>query len=264
MAIKQKPQDQSTSQKEGIGEEMTTDNVLEFEVEVSTEEMNKPVEEMLPASQVMQMIAEMRKESDEKMRKLESRLKTNTEKAEGKSYMQEIEDDYLETPIIFFAYTNRKFIYGDYRNGKEILCPDGKIEFKSIIRQKRKDRSGGEQVISVSSAEIRSAKQAEFLRKHTNYNVTFYEQIDAVKNIDAVWASKLIEANTSLAKLSDAQIIERCKREGVKIGTDLPKMRRELLEKIAKEQLSLEKNTSKATFESVNGFSLDDEGKVIG
>jgi hypothetical protein len=262
MAITKK-EDQKTqnTKSELVGND--TQDVIEFEVEVETVEENKSAEEMLPASQVMQMIAEMRKESDEKMRKLEAKMKNNSEKSENKSYMDDIEDDYLETPIIFFAYTNRKFIYGDYRNGKEVLCPDGKIEFKSIIRQKRKDRSGGEQVVSVSSAEIRSKNQADFLRKHTNYNVTFYEQIDAVKNVDAVWASKLIEANTSLAKLSDAQIIERCKREGVKIGTDLPKMRRELLEKIAKEQLSLERKSNKATFESVNGYSLDDDGRVV-
>lgn len=241
----------------------TQENVLEFEVEVEDTETPTKKEESLPVSEVMRMIDEINRKNEERMKKLEDKIKNTSKKVEDSTYIDDITDDYLEFPVIFFAYENSKFIHGDYRNGREVVAPDGKIKFETIIRQKRKDRSGGEQVISVSSAKIQSKRQVEFLRNHTHYGITFYEHIDSAKNVDAIWASKLIEANASLARLSDAQIIEKCKRDGVKISSNLTEMRKALLEKIAKEQLSLQQKSVKATFDSPTGMTMDDDGRVI-
>ena len=60
---------------------------------------------------------------------------------------------------------------------------------------------------------------------------------NSVLNIDSGWAQRLIEANQSIQRLSDQQVISRCRQEELPIGTDVVKMRKSLVAKVAEKSI---------------------------
>lgn len=176
------------------------------------------------------------------------------------SYVADLEEDWLDTPAVFFAYSINYSIHGDKKRGVESKPPQGAVRFKPIVRQKRKGRKG-EEVISVSSVKVHSKAVADYLRNHSQFGIAFFEDMDAVLNLNTGWAQKLIEANSSINRLSDQQIIARCKQEGLPVTTDVIMMRKSLVEKIAERSIAqqdqmLYGKLRKAVIDQKTGFEI--------
>jgi hypothetical protein len=152
-------------------------------------------------------------------------------------YITELEEDWLDIPVVFFAYSINFSIHGDNNRGKSTKPPQGPVRFRPIIRTKRQGRKGPE-IISVSSIKVHSSSVANYLRSHSQFGIAFFENMDSVLNIDSGWAQKLIEANQSIQRLSDQQIIARCRQENIPIGTDIIRMRKALVEGIAEKSIA--------------------------
>ena len=161
-------------------------------------------------------------------------------------------DDYLDEPAVFFAYTNRYSVYSYKRLNKETLPPSGGIRFKPLLRYNRKNSSNrGAETISISQAVCRSRKEAEYLRKSPEYNIKFFENINDAKSVDVSLAEKMSEANARISAMNDYQVIERAKAEKINMSDDILYLRKELINKMAKEALSIDKSRRTQTIKEL-------------
>ena len=196
----------------------------------------KEMEESLPMSAVEELMKRSEERMENKFKSEIQRLKLSNAKSElsdSSDYVAELEEDWSEVPAVFFAYSINFSIHGDKKMGKSSESPQGAIKFKPIIRSKKQTRKGTE-VISVSSVKINSKATIKWLRSHSSFGIAFFENMESALNIDSGWAQRLIEANNSIQRLSDQQIIARCRQEGIPIGTDPIAMRKSLVEHVAK------------------------------
>jgi hypothetical protein len=257
MAIKKVNKDVTQKTEETVTNE---DNAKTQEVK------NEPKEESLPLSMVQKMISDIEERLTNKFKNQIAKSSSPVELNEDESYMQEMEDDWLDQPVVFFAYSFNFSIHGDKKRGELTTPPHGAVKFKPLIRTKRKKGMQTE-VVSVSSVKVQSKAEVDYLRNHSQYNIAFYENMESALNIYSMWAQNMIEAQQSISRLSDMQMIQRAKAEGIAI-TDKPEaMRRQLVELTAKRAIKqhdrmlygslkaakIDKNTDRAIVEKTIG-----------
>lgn len=196
-------------------------------------------EDSLPLSLVQKMMKEVEDRLTNQFSSQISKLKEAAKRStleEDLDYVSELEDDWLEQPVIFFAFSFNFSIHGDKKRGVEEVPPHGAIRFSPLIRTKRKGQRGT-QVISVSSVKVQSKQVAEYLRNHSQFGIAFYENMGAAYNVDSTWAQKMIEAQQSVSRLSDMQVIARAKQEGLSVTQSPEGMRKQLIEIQAKRSI---------------------------
>jgi len=228
---------------QATSKEEQNDAQVEFEVELF-EDNNEVKEEAKEEPKFsLTAVQKMMKDAEERMMSMFnsqiSKLKLNKDKEEldaDLDYVQSLQDDWLENPVVFFAFSYQFSIHGDMRRGIETVPPQGSIRFKPVIRTKRK-RGKETQVISVSSVVVHSKEVVDYLRTHTQYGILFFENVESAMNVDATWAQKMVEAQTSISRLSDIQVISRAQQEGIPVSQSPEDMRRQLVEKMAKRSI---------------------------
>ena len=221
-------------------------------------------EETMPVSLVQKLMHEMEEKISNKFKNQIDKLKLQKSREEIDSdveYVEELEDDWLDSPVTFFAFSLKYSIHGDRRKGVEVRPPFGEpIKFKPLIRHKRPGRGKEVEVVSVSSVNIQSKQVVEYLRNHSLFGIYFYENMENAMNVDSSWANKMVDAQRSLSRLSDMQIVARAKNEGISISQSPEKMRRELSEVLAKKaQERHESVLNKRIKESI----VDESGRVV-
>ena len=153
---------------EATSKEEQNDAPVEFEVELFEDAQNNEVEEEAKEEPKFSLSAvqKMMKDAEERMMSMFnsqiSKLKLNKDKEEldaDLDYVQSLQDDWLENPVVFFAFSYQFSVHGDMRRGIETIPPQGAIRFKPVIRTKRK-RGKETQVISVSSVVVHSKEVA--------------------------------------------------------------------------------------------------------
>ena len=245
MPIKKKEEVSSKIEESNI--EMTSTNEqndaqVEFEVELFEEEKKKEKIKEEPTFS-LSTVQKMMQDAEERMMNMfksqMSKMSLSKDKEDldaDLAYVQELQDDWLENPVVFFAFSYQFSIHGDMRRGIETIPPQGAIRFKPVIRTKRK-RGKETQVISVSSVVVHSKEVVDYLRTHTQYGILFFENVESAMNVDATWAQKMVEAQTSISRLSDIQVISRAQQEGIPVTQSPEDMRRQLVEKMAKRSI---------------------------
>lgn len=157
-------------------------------------------------------------------------------------------DDYLDTPATFFSYSSKFAVYGDKRYGKIVDTPNGKgIQFESHYRFNKKTGGRGTETVSISRAVIRSKKEAEWLRSHTQFGIKFFESIKTAVDADVFLAEKMVQVSNMVMNLGDMQVVQRAKQEGIEIiDPDISNVRQQLIKKIATNQIDREKSALQA------------------
>jgi hypothetical protein len=79
-------------------------------------------------------------------------------------------------------------------------------------------------------------------------------------NIDSTWAQKLVEAQQSIGRLSDMQIIARAKQEGMSVSQSVDGMRRSLVELTAKRA---KEQQDRLLYGSIRNSIVDDKGRSV-
>lgn len=245
MPIKKKEEVSSKVEESNIEMTSTTeqnDAPVEFEVELFEEETKKEEVKEEPTFS-LSTVQKMMKDAEERMMNMfksqMSKMSLDKDKKEldaDLTYVQELQEDWLENPVVFFAFSYQFSIHGDMRRGVEAIPPQGAIRFKPVIRTKRK-RGKETQVISVSSVVVHSKEVVDYLRSHTQYGILFFENVESAMNVDATWAQKMVEAQTAISRLSDIQVISRAQQEGIPVSQSPEDMRRQLVEKMAKRSI---------------------------
>jgi hypothetical protein len=196
-------------------------------------------EESIPVSLVQKMMREVEDRLTNQFSGQIAKLKEMAKRSpieEDLDYVSELEDDWLEQPVVFFAFSFNFSIHGDKKRGLEDTPPHGPIRFAPLIRTKRKGQRGT-QVISVSSVKIQSKQVVDYLRGHSQFGIAFYENMGSAMNVDSTWAQKMIEAQQSISRLSDMQVIARAKQEGISVTQSPEGMRKQLIEIQAKRSI---------------------------
>ena len=119
---------------------------------------------------------------------------------------------------------------------------------------------GETQVVSVSSVSVNSIEVVEYLRGHSQFGIAFYENMESAMNIDSTWAQKLVEAQQSIGRLSDMQIIARAKQEGMSVSQSVDGMRRSLVELTAKRA---KEQQDRLLYGSIRNSIVDDKGRSV-
>lgn len=245
MPIKKKEEVSSKIEESNI--KMTSTNEqndaqVEFEVELFEEETKKEEVKEEPTFS-LSTVQKMMQDAEERMMNMfksqMSKMNLSKDKEDldaDLAYVQKLQDDWLENPVVFFAFSYQFSIHGDMRRGVETIPPQGAIRFKPVIRTKRK-RGKETQVISVSSVVVHSKEVVDYLRTHTQYGILFFENVESAMNVDATWAQKMVEAQTAISRLSDIQVISRAQQEGIPVSQSPEDMRRQLVEKMAKRSI---------------------------
>lgn len=229
---KTKEEDFTTEKNQG------TSNVFD-ESDTAEVKNTQEKEDTLPLSLVQKMMQEVEERLTNQFSSQISKLKEAAKRSpleEDLDYVSELEDDWLEQPVVFFAFSLNFSIHGDKKRGAEDLPPHGPIRFAPLIRTKRKGHKGP-QVISVSSVKIQSQQVVDYLRNHSQFGIAFYENMGSAMSVDSTWAQKMIEAQQSISRLSDMQIIARAKQEGISITQSTENMRKQLIEIQAKRSI---------------------------
>lgn len=190
-------------------------------------------EPMMKQSDVEKLIAGLRAEFDNK---LSNELKKKEIK-DGDDYSSDIIDDWMEEPAVFFSYVSGYFLPAYIKNGREVKCPNGKgIKFKNVVRKKTSGGSRGTTIVTISVAKIHSKRDKEFLENSDLFGVTYHRSINEALSVDAIQAQSLINANQTVSRMNEHDVIQACNRRGIGLVEDLSLMRRKLTAEMAKEQ----------------------------
>jgi hypothetical protein len=79
-------------------------------------------------------------------------------------------------------------------------------------------------------------------------------------NVDSTWAQKMIEAQQSISRLSDLQVVARAKQEGMSVSQSPEAMRKQLVEITAKRQIAQQDNM---LYGSLRKATVDKTGREI-
>jgi hypothetical protein len=252
-------------------EDLNSENIQEtsnvFDETNTTEEViekkSEEKEDAIPLSLVQRMMREVEDRLTNQFSSQISKLKEAAKKSpldEDLEYVAELEDDWLEQPVVFFAFSFNFSIHGDKKKGLEETPPHGAIRFAPLIRTKRKGQKSV-QVISVSSVKIQSKSVVEWLRGHSQFGIAFYENMGSAINVDSTWAQKMIEAQQSISRLSDMQMIARAKQEGISVTQSPEGMRKQLIELQAKRSIEQQ---DRMLYGSIKSSTIDrNSGRTI-
>ena len=254
MAVKKKTIEEDLNLETTQDTSNVFDTIEETVVPVIKEEAK---EESLPISLVQKMMKEMEEKFMNQINKITSSVK-NSEYSEA-NYVADLEEDWLDVPVVFFAFSFNFSIHGDKKRGIEELPPGGAVRFVPLIRTKKKGQKGI-QVISVSSVKVQSKSLVSYLRGHSQFGIAFYENMESALNIDATWAQKMVEAQQSISRLSDMQVIARAKQEGISVSQSPEGMRKQLVEKQAREAIDRQE---KMLYGSIRSSVVDSKGRSI-
>lgn len=215
-------------------------------------------EEAIPMSLVQKMLNELENKFTSQINKLKVKA-SRDEMDDDLQYVRDLEDDYMEIPSIFFSFSINYSLHGDNKRGMHTEPPQGPIKFKPLIRTKKRGQKGT-QVVSVSSVKVHSKEVAEYLRNHSQFGIAFYENMDSAMNVDSTWAQKMIEAQQSINRLSDMQIIARAKQEGIAVSQSPEAMRKMLVERDAKRRIAQQESVLYGSLKIAN---LDHQNRAI-
>lgn len=259
MAIEKKG-NKPTKKDEAVQDESIFQEESHKNVEIETTDTTS-TEPLMSISAVEEMLQKQEERWSQRFNQFAQKIKLSKAKDEleaDENYVSELEDDWLDNPAVFFAFSINFSIHGDVNRGVETKPPQGAVKFKPIVRQKRQGRKGVE-VISVSSVKVHSKAVAKYLRGHSQFGIAFFENMDSVLNMDAGWAHKLVEANNSIQRLSDQQVIARCRQFGLPVGTDVLAMRKSLVEDMASKALQQQ---DRVLYQKLKTAEVDEKGRV--
>ena len=168
-------------------------------------------------------------------------------------------DDYMVEPTLFFCFKDRHSIYCDKKIYGNTPPPNGPIKFMPLYRYKKKFTKG-EKAITISQYASYSKKEVEWLKQHEDFEVQFFENIDDTYGKNAMLADAMTNISHTINNLSDIDVINRCKNEGIPVSSDNPdKLRKILIGKLAEKELKLDKDRKTSAYIK----SLDKVEKTI-
>lgn len=212
----------------------------EQEVPVKPEPPSAKPKESSVDPQILKIIQDQKKIIEEQAQLLkELKSKADSAKLPGDTdaTYAEIENDMLDEPKRYFAYTYSFSILGYTIGNKEVKAPYGtEIRFRPWQRYTtRTSAARGVEVISISMFETRSKMVVQFLENHPYFNVRFYAHLGTVKNAAKDHVGYAVDASARVRAMNDHDVIHASTERGLPRHDNLNEMRRVLTEAIVKD-----------------------------
>lgn len=140
--------------------------------------------------------------------------------------------DILQKPLVFFAWGFSTVVSDDFVNGTTIQPPYGRaISFRHLYRMKTSQGKFS----SYCYAMIYSKKQAEFLRKHSDFNIRLFESLADAQSVENEYMTLIIAANDSIKRMSQHEVLSAARANNVSIDTmDMSLIKSKLLDAMVK------------------------------
>jgi hypothetical protein len=234
---------ESNDKKEVKKEKVKEETVSEIDASALSPEQVKMVDELV----------------DKKMKERETKpIIIDTSKQDKGARVYPVDelpkDDYLEDPVVFFAYSYYYSIFGDKRKGQLVSTPFNRpVKFKVLFRSQKRDRlDKGADTVTVSQAIINSKKEVEWLRQHSLYGIKFFESIKKAQSVDVTLAEKMVEVSAMVSSMDDVHVVDRANKAGIEIDTpDISYLRQSLTKKLAEEAIAVDKEKLKVKLQDV-------------
>lgn len=245
-----KPEEKKSGQAKVSPEEKTASETKSDKVD------SKILEQMAKAQgEIMAKLEALEKEREQDKKEKEA-LKEEIKKIKSKpagldSHDEDIVDDYLDIPVVFFNHSFEFSLPSYVLRGRTYLAPHKKLRFKLLHRYKLGDGSQAK-VHAVCAYKCQSRKELEYLRNFPGYGYMIHEKLDSTKNVDTMYAEILTKEAARINAMDDRSMINACQNDGIPVGTDLALMRKQLITKRA--------NTVKANYD--NMFKKDGEKAI--
>lgn len=176
-------------------------------------------------------------------------------------------DDYLPDAVIMWAPCMGKTIFDDKRLGQVAYPPYNEQRANGewgprAIRfygryQKKMPGAGSKKdydVLTVSTAMIRSKKELQWLREHSKFGIEFFEDIRQLRSVNVAFLEALQQASAMLSNKALPQLLAIAGTLGIKAQQDPQEMRK----LIAWEQAQRKSKTHMPR--GVNAFNPNEQG----
>jgi hypothetical protein len=116
--------------------------------------------------------------------------KTKSKRQGADSHDEQIIDDYMDTPAVFFCYSSNFSLPSYKLRGKTVKAPDGNIRFKLLHRYKLGDGAQAK-IHAVSAVKVHSLKERDYLRNFPGFGYKIHEKDEGPSRIDTQLADFL-------------------------------------------------------------------------
>jgi hypothetical protein len=158
------------------------------------------------------------------------------------------EDDVLPQDewVTFVTHKVMHIIVDDKRNGKNVRAPFDIIAFryestKKVVHGRETD------LIHLSTYTCKSRTELKWLREHSRFGISFFDNIKTALSTDVERATKLAKQMIILSRIGQASIIGMCKERGLPITSDLDSMRAALAYHSVETEMARVKNSFEAS-----------------
>jgi hypothetical protein len=184
---------------------------------------------------VLDQILEMQKSHEEENKSLREELrKIRLEKAKPAEQDKSSVDidtinDYMDVPVVFFAYTSTHSIHSYQVKKKNLIPPFGKIRFKPTIRY-TSGTGMQAKVHAICEYKSQSKREVDFLESSPDFGVKFFKTMTEEKNYNHAYADLLSKESQRVASLTDHMVIAAVNAEKrLVVKQDIKQMRTELI-----------------------------------
>jgi len=252
-----------TVSKQAVSEK-STPKAITNKTEVSVEEQPVIVKEsdanIFSQEELSKVVTQLQEEIKD--------LKQSKKSTRGEKRQNVIEEDFLDPPATFFAYSISFGLYGDKRKNRLNHPPNKQpVLFKPHYRYNKNKNTGGKkgaEVVSISRATIRSKSVAKWIRDHSLFGIRFFESIKTAIDQDAYLAEKMVSVSNMISTLGDMQVINRAKQEGIDIGNpDIKLIRQKLIKTIAFNEIGNEKQKKEDLASKLGMIETKDINKTV-
>ena len=165
--------------------------------------------------------------------------------ANGENYVDERDidlEDMLDRPIRFFAHKAGYIIVDDTRKGQKQNNP---LHKKAIIFEyvhtKRVWHGREQDIENLCIYECKSKKEAEWLRGHSQFGITFFDKLDAKMSQNAEFAVIAARYMRRVEDMDAHQIRKISQQEGVSTEMDIQEQRSALAIHYAQREMKANK-----------------------
>jgi hypothetical protein len=186
--------------------------------------------------------------------KLAQALKGDNKTLDYESGIQQEEipmDDFDPLGTTFCAPSAGYVITDDRRNGHIVKLPYNKNNIFFEYQGTRKQHQGKYQITaSFCAYTSHSKKETEWLRKHSMYNILFYENSNAAASMDINKAQKLSRVMNSLRDFELPSLVKRAKEYNIPVSDDIYSMRVNIALKMVEKEIEDERSITAGRVET--------------
>lgn len=154
-------------------------------------------------------------------------------------------EDFDQKGVRFTCPSAGYVLVDDRRKGMIVKLPYNKksIFFKHASTR-RVYQGKYESMTPISAYTAHSKKEIEWLRKHSLYNIMFYETTNQSAHADAIRATKLARIMNVIKNYEHVELISVCRQHGVQVNEDPAITRSSLAIEILRKEEEVERTTT--------------------